>query len=759
MYFLRQPTLVWMEGLMLSLVQIRSSGTSSAETAALVADYLAFDRFRTARRQYLKAFGGMAVIVVIGAAFGRVPGVEAAVAAGLLMVPPVMLAAIETVRWYKLSRRLDELRTDVQARATVPKQSVSFMPNTANHPSRVLPLTLMALGVVYGDIGTSVLYAMKECFFGPHSVPPTHDNVLGVLSLIIWSLLLVVSVKYVAIVLRADNQGEGGILALTALIPGRGSDPARGGSRLAMGRPILIALGIFGTALLYGDGMITPAISVLGAVEGLAVVTPLFSPYVVPVTVVILIGLFSIQKFGTHRVGRLFGPIVIIWFVSIAILGVSWIVHAPEVWRAFDPRYGFRFFQLNGFHGFVVLGAVVLAVTGGEALYADMGHFGRKPIRLAWFGLVLPSLLLNYLGQGALLLERPDAAHPFFELAPPWALVPLVVISTAAAIIASQALISGAFSITRQAVQLGLAPRLDVEHTSAKEMGQVYVPRVNWALMVATVLIVIGFKSSSAIAAAYGIAVTLTMIITVLLLYIVMTERWRWPAPVAGLVMGVFLIIDLAFFGANALKILDGGWLPLVVAVVIFTLMTTWRTGRQIVAERLASRAVRLEDFFTSIDFLKPARVPGTAVYMSAQSTGMPLALVHNLQYNKVLHERVVLLSIITAQQPHCAPDNRVAVEDLGRGLFSVRLQYGFMEDPDVPRALLAAARARGMKFDFQDVVYFLGRQTILVKRHDGMALWREKLFVLMSRNAVRATAYFRLPAERVVELGVQVEM
>jgi len=613
--------------------------------------------------------------------------------------------------------------------------------------------------VVYGDIGTSPLYALKECFFGPHSVPPTHDNVLGVLSLIIYSLLLVVSVKYVALVLRADNQGEGGILALTALIPGKGAATEKTGSRLAVGRPILIALGIFGTALLYGDGMITPAISVLGAVEGLEVVTPLFSPYVVPVTVGILIAVFSIQKFGTHRVGGLFGPLVIVWFVSIAVIGISWIVHAPEVWRAFDPRYAVRFFGLNGYHGFVVLGGVVLAVTGGEALYADMGHFGRKPIRLAWFALVLPALLLNYLGQGALLLERPDASHPFFELAPSWFLIPLVIIATSAAIIASQALISGAFSITRQAVQLGLAPRLDVEHTSADEMGQVYVPRVNWALMVATVLIVIGFGSSSAIAAAYGIAVTLTMMITALLLYVVMVERWQWSPALAAVVMGVFLVIDLAFFGANALKILDGGWLPLAVAIAIFTLMTTWRTGRKIVGERLAQRAVSIPDLFQLIESMHAARVPGTAIYMTAQGAGAPPALVHNLQYNKVLHERVVLLNIITLQQPHCAAEERVAVEPLGEGLYNVKLFYGFMEDPDVPRALYAAARSRGMKFDYQDVVYFLGRQTILVTDRDGMAIWREKLFVLMSRNAVRATAYFRLPPERVVELGVQVEM
>jgi len=455
----------------------------------------------------------------------------------------------------------------------------------------------------------------------------------------------------------------------------------------------------------------------------------------------------------------LFGPIVIVWFLVIAALGIVWINETPSVIGAFDPRHAIAFFNANGFMGFAVLGSVFLVVTGGEALYADMGHFGRTPIRLAWFALVLPALVINYLGQGALLLANPAAAHPFFDMAPAWALWPLIVIATAAAIIASQALISGSFSITRQAVQLGLAPRLEVQHTSAREMGQVYVPRVNWALMVATVAIVIGFGSSSAMAAAYGIAVTLTMIITVLLLFIVMTERWRWPMPLAVIVMGVFLTIDLAFFGANALKIVQGGWLPLAVAAFLFTLMTTWKTGRQIVAQRLASRAVMIEDFFTSIDFMKPARVPGTAVYMTAQSSGVPPALVHNLQYNKVLHERVVILNIITVQQPHCAEAERFAVDALGHGLYNVRLQYGFMEDPDVPRALVRAARALGMKFDFQDVVYFLGRQTILVTRHDGMALWREKLFVLMSRNAVRATAYFRLPTERVVELGVQVEM
>ena len=622
---------------------------------------------------------------------------------------------------------------------------------------RLFPLTLTALGVVYGDIGTSPLYAMRECFFGTHSVPPTHANVLGVLSLIIYSLLLVISIKYVAIVMRADNQGEGGVLALTSLVPGRAGG-AGGASRLAVGRPILIALGIFGTALLYGDGMITPAISVLGAIEGLEVATPLFQPYIVPVTVVILIGVFLIQKYGTHRVGGLFGPIMVVWFLTLAVLGIGWIVRLPAVLGAFDPRYAVAFFVDNGWTGFAVLGAVFLVVTGGEALYADMGHFGRRPIRIAWFALVLPSLVLNYLGQGALLLLDATVDHPFFLLAPSWGLLPLVVLSTAAAIIASQALISGSFSITRQAIQLGLAPRLEVEHTSASEMGQIYVPQVNWALMLATVVIVIGFGSSGALAAAYGIAVTLTMVITVLLLYVVMTERWHWPKPAALVVMAIFLVIDLAFFGANALKILQGGWVTLAVALALFTLMTTWKTGRRLLAERLTARAIPLDAFMDTVADVRPVRVPGTAVFMTAQPSGTPPALAHNVRFNKVLHEHVIVLTVSTAQQPHVPPHERVSVEPLGYNMFNVRVQYGFMEDPDVPEALLRA-RELGLVMDPEDLTYFLGRETIIVTRRKGMAIWREKLFVVMARNAVRATAFFRLPAERVVELGVQVEM
>ena len=624
--------------------------------------------------------------------------------------------------------------------------------STAAPPRALLPLTLTTIGVVYGDIGTSPLYAMRECFFGSHAVPGTAGNVLGVLSLIIYSLVLVISIKYIAIVMRADNQGEGGILALTALLPQR---EGGGGPRW----PVLVLMGIFGASLLYGDGMITPAITVLGAVEGLKVATPLFEPFVVPVTVGILIAVFAIQKHGTARVGTLFGPIMVVWFIVIAALGIVWLLRAPIVLTAFDPRHAVAFFQEHRLHGFAVLGAVFLVVTGGEALYADMGHFGKRPIRLAWFGLVLPALLLNYFGQGALLITNPAAVQqPFFLLAPSWALYPLVGLATAAAIIASQALISGAFSLTRQAIQLGYSPRLDIEHTSSEEIGQVYVPQVNWALMLSTIVIVIGFKSSTALAAAYGIAVTLTMLITTVLLHVVAVERWRWPPAAAFAVTGLFLAVDLAFFGANVLKIAHGGWLPLVIGWGIFTLMTTWKTGRRIVAERLTARAMPLAEFMASVAARPPARVAGTAVFMTAQPKGTPAALAHNVRYNKVLHEYVVILMVVTRPVPHVPEADRFEVKALGGNIFEVTICYGFMEDPDVPEALLQA-REHGLAIDEADVTFFLGRETLIATRTPGMALWRERLFVLIARNAVRATAFFRLPPERVVELGVQVEM
>jgi KUP system potassium uptake protein len=591
---------------------------------------------------------------------------------------------------------------------------------------------------------------MRECFFGSHSVPATPDNVLGILSLIIYSLLVVISVKYIAIVMRADNQGEGGILALTALVPQRNG---------TSGFAIFVLMGIFGAALLYGDGMITPAITVLGAVEGLRVATPLFDPYVVPVAVTILVAVFAIQQYGTHLVGRLFGPIMVVWFVVIAALGIGWLVEHPIVLTAVDPRHAFSFFREHGWHGFAVLGAVFLVVTGGEALYADMGHFGKRPIRFAWFALVLPALLLNYFGQGALLIENPAAAaQPFFLLAPGWALIPLVVLATAAAIIASQALISGAFSLTQQAIQLGYSPRLEIEHTSHQEIGQVYVPQVNWALMLSTILIVIGFGSSSALAAAYGIAVTLTMVITALLLQIIARERWGWSPAVALTVTGLFLTVDIAFFGANVLKITHGGWLPLVIGALLFTLMTTWKRGRELVARRLTARALPMEDFLARVAETHPARVPGTAVFMTAQSRGTPAALAHNLRYNKVLHEHVVTLLVTTQPVPHVPASQRATVRSLGQGVFDVVIRYGFMEDPNVPQAL-EIARDQGLELDPEDVTYFLGRETLIATRSPGMALWRERLFVLLARNAIRAPTFFRLPPERVVELGVQVEL
>jgi len=620
--------------------------------------------------------------------------------------------------------------------------------------SALLPLTVTAIGVVYGDIGTSPLYTIRECFFGSHSVEPTYENVLGILSLVLYALFIVVSIKYIAIVMRADNQGEGGILALTALLPKRSAS-----SGPDVVKPVLVLLGIFGAALLYGDGMITPAISILSATEGLHVATPLAEPYVVPISVAILVVLFVIQQYGTHRVGGLFGPVMVTWFVTIAVLGVSQIVNATEVLQAIDPRHGVRFFINNGWHGFAVLGAVFLAVTGGEALYADMGHFGRRPIRLAWFGLVLPALMLNYFGQGALLLQNPRAAsQPFYLMAPSWALLPLVVLATMAAIIASQALISGAFSLTRQAIQLGYAPRLDIAHTSSMEMGQVYVPQVNWGMAFATILIVIGFETSSALAAAYGIAVTMTMVITALLLHVVATERWGWPRWATLAVTAVFLTVDVAFFGANLVKVMQGGWLPLVIATVLFTMMTTWKTGRRLVAERLTARATPIDVFMASLKALGPARVRGTSVFMTAQPTGTPPALVHNLRYNKVLHDHVVILTVTTAQRPYVPLADQVAVESLGQGIYNVKLQYGFMQDPDVPEALMHAIKL-GLELDPGDVTFFLGRETIIVTKRHGMAVWRERLFVLMARNAVRATAFFKLPPERVVELGVQVEM
>ena len=613
-------------------------------------------------------------------------------------------------------------------------------------------LTVGALGIVYGDIGTSPLYALRECFHGAHGIAPTRDNVLGVLSLIFWSLTLIISIKYLVFVMRADNEGEGGILALMALV----SKQADARRRL---RATMIALGLFGAALLYGDGMITPAVSVLSAVEGLNVTTHLFEPYVVPIAIIILLSLFVIQSRGTERIGFLFGPVMVVWFVTIALLGVRWISQDFHVLSAFNPIHAVQFFATNGFHGFVVLGSVFLVVTGGEALYADMGHFGRRPIRLAWFGLVLPALFLNYLGQGAMLINTPEAAvNPFYLLAPRWALYPLVALATMAAIIASQALISGAFSLTRQAIQLGYCPRLDIQYTSPHQQGQIYIPQVNWLLMISTVGLVVGFRSSSALAAAYGIAVTSTMVITTLLAYLVARRSWGVRRLVAGSLASFFLFIELGFFAANVIKIPHGGWFPLVIGAMIYLLLSTWKKGRGLLASRLRERLYPFDRFMQDITERPPHRVPGTAVFMTSNLIGTPPTLLHNLEHNQVLHERVVLLTVVTSDAPHVDEDGRLSVETLGQGFYRVTLRYGFMEEPDVPAALANGA-ASGLPLEAEKMTFFLGVETLLSTHREGMGRWREQLFAVMSRNAVRATSFFRIPPERVVELGMQIEL
>jgi KUP system potassium uptake protein len=625
-------------------------------------------------------------------------------------------------------------------------------PEGSDHRLHPLTLALSVLGVVYGDIGTSPLYAMRECFHGPQAVPSTPANVLGVLSLIIWSLVLVISLKYLVFVMRADNDGEGGILALTALVrPTHGRPNGK--------RQLLVALGLFGAALFYGDGMITPAISVLSAVEGLKVATPFFTPYILPITILILIGLFRLQQRGTAGVGAFFGPVTLVWFVVLALLGLSQVVRTPDVVVAINPIYAVRFFMENGVRGFLVLGAVFLVVTGGEALYADMGHFGTRPIRQAWFGLVLPALLLNYFGQGALLLRHPDAAETlFYHLAPPWGLYPLVLLATLATVIASQAVISGAFSLTRQAVQLGYSPRVRIRHTSARESGQIYIPGTNWALMLACIGLVVGFRSSSNLAAAYGIAVTATMGITSLLLYVVARQRWGWNRYAAGLLIALFLGVDLAFFGANSLKIPHGGWFPLVIAAAVYTLMATWWQGRRLLAHRLQAQLLPLERFLQEVRERQPPRVPGTAVFLYGHPTGTPPALLLNLRHNKVLHARIVVLTVVMEEIAHVPPRERIVFMPLGEECYRVVAHYGFMESPDVP-ALLEQTKRYGLPLEPENITYFLGRETLLATEKPGMAIWRERLFALMTRNAQSAMTFFCIPPSQVVELGSQVEL
>jgi len=616
----------------------------------------------------------------------------------------------------------------------------------------LLVLALTALGVVYGDIGTSPLYALRECFHGLHAIAPTRENIFGVLSLIFWSLIIVITIKYIVFILRADNRGEGGILALAAL-----ATPIR--RYVPSARPWIVVLGVFGAALLYGDGIITPAISVLSAVEGLKVATPFFEPYVIPLTVGIIVGLFLIQSGGTARIGQFFGPIMLVWFTVLALLGITNAIQTPAVFGAINPFYAIQFFADNGWPGFLILGTVFLVVTGGEALYADMGHFGRPPIRLAWVVLVLPALMLNYFGQGALLLREPEAAeNVFYLLAPSWALYPLVGLATLATIIASQALISGAFSITMQAEHLGFLPRLQIVHTSPTSFGQIYIPFVNWLLMIACILVVIGFRTSSNLAAAYGIAVTSTMAITTIIFAVVARRRWRWSPLVVGLLVSFFLVVDSAFLVANLVKIPQGGWFPLVIAVVLITVMMTWRRGNQLVFAREQDLELSLNRLLERISSHPPMRVPGTAIFLSANPLGAPAALLTNLKDNGVLHEHVLLLTVRTGEVPHVPEAERITVEPLGHGIYRGTVRYGFMQEPNLPQAL-SQLNMPPLDFDPQQVPYFVNRTRVIASKLPGMALWREQLYTVLRRNAASPIDFFCLPPARVFEIGTSVEV
>ena len=613
-------------------------------------------------------------------------------------------------------------------------------------------LMLGAIGVVFGDIGTSPLYTMREVFSAQHGVELVPANVLGLLSVVFWSLIIIVTLKYVTLIMRADNRGEGGILALTALVSGRLTRE----SRL---RWWLVGLGIFGAAMFFGDAMITPAVSVLGAVEGLEVMTPALKPFIVPLALVILVALFAIQRRGTGSVGALFGPICALWFVALALLGANQLVADPTVLKALWPGWALEFIVAKPLVAFLSLGAVVLAVTGTEALYADMGHFGATPIRRAWLLFVLPALVLYYFGQGALLLANPKAiANPFYLLAPPWALIPLVILATAAAVIASQAVISGAFSITRAAVQMGYCPRIAIRHTSEKTIGQIYVPFINWTLLIAVALLVVGFQGSSALAGAYGIAVTMSMLIDSILIYFVMRRMWRWPSYVALAIAVPLVLIDAAFLASNSLKIPDGGWFPLLIGGVVFTLLTTWKRGRKVLFDRLSEDALPLKEFIQSIELAPPVRVEGTAVFLTSTPDRVPHALLHNLKHNKVLHERVVFLTVVTREIPFVALDERIEIEELGCDFYRMLCHYGFKEEPDVPDLLEQAGRT-GFPFEMMETSFFVSRETLIASVRPGMARWRERLFSSMSKNAVKASDFFHVPANRVVELGTQVEL
>jgi KUP system potassium uptake protein len=617
--------------------------------------------------------------------------------------------------------------------------------------SSLAALTLGAIGVVYGDIGTSVLYALKEVFNSGH-VPFTPDNVYGILSLFFWTLTTIVSVKYVVLVLRADNNGEGGLVAMLALA----SQAVKGSPRL---RSVLLLVGIFGTSLFYGDGVITPAISVLSAVEGLEVISPGLHRFIVPLTLVILFLLFLVQKRGTAGIGKFFGPITLVWFAAIAVLGVSHIVDNPAVLKALSPHFALAFVIGNPGTTFIILGAVVLCVTGAEALYADLGHFGKQPIRLAWFAVVMPALTLNYFGQGALLLQNPAAVkNPFYLMAPDWALIPLVVLATMATVIASQALISGAFSVTKQVIQLGYLPRLAIEHTSVRDTGQIYIPLVNWGLFATIVLAVVMFRSSSNLAAAYGIAVCTDMLITTVLTFYVIRYKWNYPLYLCLLATGFFFVVDFAFFASNLLKLFEGGWFPLVIGGAVFTLMITWKEGRRLLNEKLRADAIDLPSFLEAVFVSPPTRVEGTAVFLTAEPGTVPNALLHNLKHNKVLHDNNLFVTVRNHEVPWIGLDKRVEIVSLGHQCWQVMIHYGFKNDPDVPRAL-EHIRGRGCELDTMTTSYFLSRDTVVPTIGSGMAQWREKLFSQMHHNASGAADFLKLPNNSVVELGSKIEI
>ncbi len=615
-------------------------------------------------------------------------------------------------------------------------------------------LALAALGVVYGDIGTSPLYALRECFHASHDLSVTLSTVTGLLSLIIWALLLVVTVKYLLFVMRADNQGEGGILALMAL-----GQCHREESAFPLRIGPVIALGLLGASLVYGDGMITPAISILSAVEGIAVETTTYQSYTLPIAIIVLLTFFGIQSHGTGRLGEWFGPIMLLWFTTLAVLGIRSAIQTPDVFVAFSPSHAVQFLLDHPTQGFAVLGSVFLVVTGAEALYVDMGHFGKSPIRLGWYCVVLPSLVLQYLGQGALLIRQPEAvANPFYLLVPTWFLPPLVVLATLATIIASQAMLSGAFSLTQQAIQLGYLPRMAIRYTSASQIGQIYLPAINILMLIGTISLVLFFGTSSNLAAAYGIAVAGTMVISTLLIFVVARRQWKWSWPLAGLVTGLFLTLDLSFFGANALKIPHGGWLPLVLGACLFLLMATWNGGRRLIAKHLWSRMPQLDVYLKEVLEQPLTRVPGTAVYLTQFPELAPPSFVQNVRHNHVLHEQLVFLTTTTARVPTVTSSHHVRIEPLAPGVRRVVVQYGFMETPDITR-LLAACRSQGLEVDLEGATFFLSRVNSIATPKPGMALWRERLFVFLSRNSQRASSFFHIPAEQVVEIGVVVEI